>query len=357
MAQFCVFCGKEPQGKNAEHVIPQWLMEMTGKKSRPCFLGSMLNGKSIAFTAFKFPACEECNSEFGRMEAAVKPLIVKVLDGQSLTAPEISLLLDWFDKVRVGLWLGELCITKRVDEFSPHMHIGSRVGLKDRMLVIDRAKPDEKRKQCLSFVGPCSESFLYSPSTFQLIINDHTFTSASEYGLVSRRVGFPYQDKMIFMDVEDVRPNTVIKGTNRVLTPVVRDFTPYADQTVIYQPMFKGMNLLAPDLYNTQYVLEHSLDADAGTGGIFYQRGGRPTAYLPADGKLNLSPRVSNRDMLDTATHYYQLQNYILNNTYTTKFATPQVQQERAALQEFLTAKNNRLIDKCRHHKDQALMY
>ena len=143
MSQFCVFCGNKPQGKNAEHVLPQWLMAMTGKKSRPCFMGNILpSGRdSIAFQALKFPACEECNSRYSLMEAQCKDIITKIMDGASLTAPEISLLLDWFDKVRIGLWLGDLYLSKQVDVYDPHMHIASRVGLKERLLIIERTAP------------------------------------------------------------------------------------------------------------------------------------------------------------------------------------------------------------------------
>ncbi|MBQ8041729.1 MAG: hypothetical protein IJ273_00175, partial [Alphaproteobacteria bacterium] len=64
MAKFCVFCGNPPENKNAEHIIPQWLIEMTGNKSRQCHLGPITPNGSIEFGAFKFPACERCNSEF-----------------------------------------------------------------------------------------------------------------------------------------------------------------------------------------------------------------------------------------------------------------------------------------------------
>lgn len=352
MSKFCVFCGNPPTDKNAEHVIPQWLMEMTGKKSRPCFLGNILNGKSIAFHAFKFPACEECNSKFAAMEGSAKQIMQKILNGQSVSAPELNLLLDWFDKVRIGLWLGELCMSKRVDEFSPHMHIASRVGLKDRMLIIERVEPVGQRAQMLSFAGPSTDQFLHNPCSFQLLINNYTFTSVSEYGLVSRRLGFPYCDRMIRMGIEDIRPNTIIRGTGRVQSPVVRTFTPTAEQTVIYQPMSRYLNQLSPNLYSAKYVLEHSLDADAGIGGIFYQKGGRSTAYLGADEKLNLTPRVSNSDIIAMLIKHYQLHTYVTENTYTTKMASPAVQRGCQALTEFIVRQNELAIEICRNHRD-----
>jgi hypothetical protein len=34
MDKFCVFCGESPENKNKEHVIPQWLIRMTGYSKR-----------------------------------------------------------------------------------------------------------------------------------------------------------------------------------------------------------------------------------------------------------------------------------------------------------------------------------
>lgn len=358
MSQFCVFCGNKPQGKNAEHVLPQWLMAMTGKKSRPCFMGNILpSGRdSIAFQALKFPACEECNSRYSLMEAQCKDIITKIMDGASLTAPEISLLLDWFDKVRVGLWLGDLYLSKQVDVYDPHMHIASRVGLKDRMLIIERTEPKEDEKIRLSFIGPGMKTFRHMPSVFQLIVNDYTFTSASEYGLVARRVGFPYCDKMIFMDLTDIRPGTVNRGNGRLHTPVVRSFEPTKTQTVIYQPMYRGFSLLSPEPYNVKYVQDHSLDAENGVGGIFYQKGGRPTAYLDANAQLNVTPRITTgQDACDMSVKLFQLHNHIIDNTYTAKLATPDVQREREWTDTALKAANNTYIDMCRNRKDVVI--
>lgn len=353
MAKFCVFCGQTPENKNAEHIIPQWLIEMTGKKTRTCHLGSVApNGIGVAFGSFKFPACEKCNSEFSQLESQVKPIVVKILSSQPVSAIELSLLLDWFDKVRIGLWLADLCMTKTVDEIAPHMHITNRMGLKDRMLIIERV---ENRGDCVNFIGPGNLAFKHAPSAFQLHINDYTFTNVSEYGLVSRRLGFPYCDRMKFLDVEDVRPNTIVRGTGRISTPPVRVFTPTAEQTVIYQPMFKYLHILAPKLYDTSYVLEHSLDRDYGVGGIFYQRLGRPPAYLDEKSKLNLTPKFSSQNMFEMGIKTYELHNYVLQNTYTTKFASPLVRAERAAAEQALVKYNNTMIEICRRNQELGL--
>jgi len=36
MDKFCIFCGDKPQSKNLEHIIPQWLLKMTGDPTPLC---------------------------------------------------------------------------------------------------------------------------------------------------------------------------------------------------------------------------------------------------------------------------------------------------------------------------------
>ena len=229
------------------------------------------------------------------------------------------------------------------------MHIANRMGLKDRMLIIERVAD---RQNNVSFAGPGNPVFTYYPSAFQLWINDYTFTNVSEYGLVSRRLGFPYCDRMKFYDIQDVRPNTIIKGTNRAQTPVVRGFAPSAVQTVIYQPIYKNFNLLSPQMYQSPYVLSHSLDAANGVGGIFYQQSGRPTQYLDTNARIKVSPRISSEDVFEMGAKLYQLHNYVIQNTYTTKFATAQIQQEQAVIQDQFVKYNQAMMKMCLEHKD-----
>ncbi|MBE6918008.1 MAG: hypothetical protein E7470_08950 [Ruminococcaceae bacterium] len=39
MAKKCIFCGEPISEKSREHVIPQWLIEMTGEKKRIAAIG------------------------------------------------------------------------------------------------------------------------------------------------------------------------------------------------------------------------------------------------------------------------------------------------------------------------------
>ena len=177
MAKFCIFCGNPPQDKNAEHIIPQWLINMTGKRSRVMNLESVTD-RPISFITFKFPACEKCNSDYAKLEALVKPVMEKILAGQSVSAVDLHNLLDWFDKVRVGLWLGFLQLKGDVEDKKPHMHIKTRVGRKDRMLIVERV---DDTQTGIGIIGANTEAFLESPSAFQLRINNYIFTNVSDF--------------------------------------------------------------------------------------------------------------------------------------------------------------------------------
>ncbi len=192
MAQQCIFCGKKPENKNKEHVIPQWLSKLVGSYDHVCNFGA-LTEKQITFGKLTFPACTACNTKFGDLEAATKIILDKVLAGNAITATEINTLLDWFDKIRVGMWLGQLMLVDEKRDIEPQFHIADRIGTKDRMLIVERLHQPEAR---IGFAGTNTETFLTCPSAFQLCIGDYVFTNASEMGLVSNSLGFPQISKI-----------------------------------------------------------------------------------------------------------------------------------------------------------------
>src|SRR6516165_4164528 len=100
--KFCVFCGGRPKGKNKEHVLPRWLLELTGDPTRPANLGLDLSQgvennpklRQYAFSQFQFPACKVCNNLFSDLESDAKAIVLKLLGSEDLAAHEISRLLD-----------------------------------------------------------------------------------------------------------------------------------------------------------------------------------------------------------------------------------------------------------------------
>jgi hypothetical protein len=67
-----VFCGLPPTEKTKEHVIPQWLLALTGDPNRTVTFGYNFRAKGkapaineFAFDQFQFPACARCNGTAG----------------------------------------------------------------------------------------------------------------------------------------------------------------------------------------------------------------------------------------------------------------------------------------------------
>jgi hypothetical protein len=199
MAKICVFCGKQPESKNKEHVIPKWLIKMTGDPNRQINLGldighfqktGEIKNRVWSFNAFTLPACEHCNSESAKMENEVMILINNFRTQSYFSAIEIDLLFDWFDKIRVGLWLESIILDKIDDVVAPNFHITKRMGTRDRCLFIYECMDDQQKG--IQFVGTTSPGFQFQPSCFTLRINNFYFLNISSEFLLAKRIGFPY---------------------------------------------------------------------------------------------------------------------------------------------------------------------
>lgn len=177
----CVFCGSETREKTKEHIIPKWLIEKTGPKNRIINLGLNYNklfssGEEkyiqFSFDKFTFPACESCNEKYGQqLEGKTKSVFEKIEQSTVLSKDEIMLLLDWFDKVRIGLWLEMLSLNKNYAGIHPKFHIDKRIALHDRTLFVYRAESPAG----INFFGVSSPLFSCFPSCFTLRVNNYFF--------------------------------------------------------------------------------------------------------------------------------------------------------------------------------------
>ena len=52
--RFCVFCGAKPNKKSREHIIPQWLIELTGDPQRQAVFGPFLDERTRELTYRNF---------------------------------------------------------------------------------------------------------------------------------------------------------------------------------------------------------------------------------------------------------------------------------------------------------------
>jgi hypothetical protein len=305
MAQKCVFCGNKPQKKNKEHVIPQWLSKHLGRYKSVCHLPEITD-LEITFAQLTFPACEKCNSADSELEGAAKEAVLKMMDSKSVSGQEINTLLDWFDKLRTGLWLGQLMLLKKLDLMDPNFYINDRVAAKDRMLIIERVNGIGNG---LGLVGCDTNMFMFAPCALQMWFNDILITSVSTDGLVSGKLGFPKLSKLRSVGYRHSE-TTLLRGINRTVHPVVMDINAL-NKTVIYQPIFK--QYMPHEYYNTPYVQQHCYDFNNGMGGIFVQKNSNAIQYIRPDNKINITPKSQPiNTALQSMKRVFELQNHIV---------------------------------------------
>ncbi len=303
MTKTCVFCGQRPVSKTKEHVLPRWLLELTGNPKRPLKVWvphdkSMNLPKEIAFDSLQFPACAKCNENFSGLEDRVKAITVKMIKEEGLSRHAVHLFLDWLDKVRTGLWLGALYLGKNPFGIKSLFHISSRVGAKGRMAVIYRA-PDGP--QGLTAIGFTTPLFLHFPTCFSLWINHLCFLNVSTDFLFSRRLGFPYPAR-IFFDQDGLPGYEMAAGRERVMPPLVK-FHYSVIGTEVFQPMFhqRLSRKISPglsELYETEYVKKFSMFHKAGIGNPLIQNGQSLRPYPDAQSKDWLPLQTVNFDEL-----------------------------------------------------------
>lgn len=188
----CVFCGDRPSNKNKEHILPKWLIEITGDPTRQanvCWDWEKQESKVFAFSALVAPACTQCNTSWADREGKTKALLKRVLANQSILVADLILLLDWLDKVRVGYWLLVNRLSKSPWNVSPKFSIDQRVGDRDRVLI---ACAVTNRQRGLGIYGAITPLFNLQPSCFALIINGVALVSISDTALLGGNAGLPW---------------------------------------------------------------------------------------------------------------------------------------------------------------------
>lgn len=188
----CVFCGNLPDQKNLEHVIPKWLMRDTGEKeNRPWSMGidygdENFRDKELSSTSFQFPACKRCNSKFANLEHQVSNIFKHqaIKNNWNLNREQWECVLDWFDKIRVGLFLGLKTLNKFPLTVDPTFYINNRVAYADRLLYIFRTK--YKNDKSIIFYNSRNISFMTNPVILFVKINDLVFLNVSANYIISK---------------------------------------------------------------------------------------------------------------------------------------------------------------------------
>ncbi|UYV15423.1 hypothetical protein [Porphyrobacter sp. ULC335] len=239
----CVFCGQPPEEKTKEHVVPLWVMKLTGDEKRTAFFGvhyangpENLQVRQHAFSSYTLPACKTCNDTFAVLEDFAKRVVEKLLSEQPLTAADVEILLDWLDKVRVGLWIAGRTLGTNIFRASqPRFFVGHRVRWADRWARITLLP---EGGQGLTYAGVGTPMFGSMPSAFAIRINRLIIQNASSPRMLTRWLGLPYPE-MTRKRTPDgtIYFSKVCFGKNRLL-PGLMDFPkPFAGLEVM-QPAY-----------------------------------------------------------------------------------------------------------------------
>ena len=271
-----MFCGKIAENKNNEHIIPRFLIEMTGDLKRDGNFGFDLTSnnpvlRKYTFDQFKFPACYNCNLEDSNLEGEIKNIIDNILNEKNLTENNINTLLNWFDKVRVGLWLSFRYLNKDRSNINPRFHIKQRMQENDRSLIIYKIKEIEKG---INFLGSDGLGFDYNPTCFALRINNYIFLNISSVLLLSENLGYPYAQKTELSENNLYERNNliahIVDGNNCVEKTIFNGIP--KNYVAFHQSIYKNaFNEKLIKYYNNDYVKNNSLDYKNGIGNIFIE--------------------------------------------------------------------------------------
>lgn len=271
MTKRCVFCGKPVKKKTKEHVIPEWLIEYTEMAEQPFYHYPLLDTnemryhyKNIPLNNFVFPACHDCNKEYGKLESIAKLALVALMEGQPINWVTISNIFDWFNRLRVGIWYAYMYLSKAPMDREWNNNANERIHAYDRALYIYKLDSDKK---ILDIVGQGHIWFQVMPNVFGLRINNFFFVSVSSISLLSKNLGFPFLRKME-LGVDNFNYD-LARGTQSITKPIIDFFIDWEDCVKFYQPLFVyEARELKPDYYKTHHVLENSYRQ--GFGKIFF---------------------------------------------------------------------------------------
>jgi hypothetical protein len=309
--RICLFCGKPPENKNNEHPLPRWLLELTGDPARVVSHGyNWRSGKQFEFSfdSFRFPSCESCNGRYSEYEGNAKRVVVAICQKRAASPEDYVLLLDWLDKVRIGLWLGHRYLQGA--SWPPSFTIDSRIGRKDRMVAVYTVGDHQVG---LNIYGAESRLFHWKPSVFSLRVNNILFLNASWDWMCSSRCGFPYP--------KYVRHSKAVQGAL-----VAGDFTRRAK---IIHPVRPGLMKSCVSLF--QPVVQRQLDGSlspmpedlleycatnqwrdrVGVGPLYRQLAGETRRIDPDDEPIEFDSVSEHeaRRAIDIATQAYSVQN------------------------------------------------
>ncbi len=317
----CVFCGEPAADKNREHILPQWLLKLTGDPSRVVTMGSNpQSGDPIRFawSALVMPACQTCNEAYGKLEEAVKPIVLSLLDRKPMTSRQAFILLDWLDKVRICLWLHQTILQGNIETINPHLYVGNRIGKKDRLLYLYTLAGKGKG---LNAFGIESLIFQHQPSCFALRVDDIILFNASSDYAFSRGCGFWHPERIERHIHGEFAGRLRFIGyamTRKIAHPLF-DYPFLKAALRITQPIAQqGVDgeFFGPLRQNESYHLTHMSDPSRGAGVIFQQLDGSVLPMFDPDVTLDLEEvdPFSNGNVGDIVAQVYRFQTHLFQS-------------------------------------------
>lgn len=259
----CVFCGKEITNKTKVHILPKWLIKFTGDENRCINLGykywDNIDQMIIPFSSLTMPACKKCNYNDSTLENQSKNIIEGIVKYNILNYSDINILLDFFDKLRIGMWLYFNSLSKNFSDIVPHFSINNRMHKFDRVLAIYRTNENVG----MNFIGTNTIAYQHCPSVALFRINNYRFLSYSSQFLLSHRCGLPYPNSNnIVINNKDVLGIELLPGENKIKIPFLRRRMT-RNGVEIYQPIIP--NFLSNEIKNKYYdnsYIKKNIDSD-----------------------------------------------------------------------------------------------
>jgi hypothetical protein len=311
MQRICIFCGEPPEDKNKEHPLPRWLLAMTGDPNRVVRHGYRWSDGKIfefSFDSLVFPACSRCNERFSAFEGHAKAVIETLCRKEALSAENYVFLLDWLDKVRIGLWLGYRYLQQ--NPFPPNFTINSRLGTKDRMVAV---YPLADHQKGLNTWGPESRLFQIKPSVFTLRINNILLLNASWDFMCASRCGYPYPRKVaLARQHPGMLAMSQFRSRRKISHPIMSGIMKSSVTLFqpILQPNFDG-SMTAITRRDLDYHLKHAWPGRNNLGPLCRQFLHGTVEIEPDDPSLEFDSisLAEARRAIDLASQAYSVQN------------------------------------------------
>ena len=325
MKKKCIFCGNIIQNKTKEHILPKWLIELTNQKDEKLIFGPyykidegnvlFLDFHTFTFDSFVYPACEMCNSGFSKLEYKAKDVILKLLSESPLSNKDFNLLLTWFDKIRIGLYIANLYDSRNFLGIQPKFYINQGAQTKDRMLLIYKI---HNRKNYLLFGGTGLPAFMHYPLSFFLIINNFGFLNICDDFLLAKSFGLPYPRKRFLW--YDQNFEEIVPGTNNIKYPVI-DVKYHNECTQIYQPILnKNFQNQIQKICPENHYKQVFISGDSNYGKIFYKKPYTPIQIYNKDENRDWVANINNFLTEENIMDYLTLISLKVQNHYLSKY-------------------------------------